>query len=171
MQPKREIIVVAPDQYKDLARKLAHEMSKVQGIRAAVWSPRIFEDNEHTHAGDRYTISIGNDFENSVAEGMISCVGWVYNKGGSCYKYDGSKAVLFGKVQNCTKEIIKNGSINYKDIVKIIISPTLFASSVFKKYQNKKSIEEDIRSLHEKTRLAINYFLSDCFNEWIGISK
>lgn len=173
MLPKREIIVVAPDQYKDLARKLAHEMSKVQGISAAVWTPRVFEDNEHMHAGDRYAISIGNDFENSVAEGFISCVGWVHNKGGSCYQFDGAKAVIFGKVQKRTKEIIKKGSINYKDIIMATISTTALGnvSKILKKYQDNKSIEAEIGSLYEKTQLASNYFLSECFEKWIGISR
>lgn len=71
MNGSKEIIVVAPDQYKDLARKLSHQISKVPGCNGAFWNIKQFEDNEFQLRGNRYAIFIGNCDEKSLTNDFL----------------------------------------------------------------------------------------------------
>jgi hypothetical protein len=97
MNFKKEIIVVAPDQYKDIGRKLSHDISKVNGCNGALWSIKQFEDNEFQLGGNRHVIFIGNKNENHLVKDFIEVISNINNKAGACFGFDGAKAVVFGE--------------------------------------------------------------------------
>lgn len=96
MNLKKEIIVVAPDRYKDIARKISHEISKVSGCTGAFWSIRQFEDNEFQLGGNRYAIFIGSPEENNLTKSFNNVVEKIINNYGACIGIDGPKAVVYG---------------------------------------------------------------------------
>jgi hypothetical protein len=93
-----DILVVAPDPYRYLARKLSHEIAKKTGLNAAYWTIKQYEDNEFQVGAARYVILLGNPDENPLTKDYLPTIGKnLINRYGACYGYDGSKAVVFGE--------------------------------------------------------------------------
>ncbi|MDD2557198.1 MAG: hypothetical protein PHH87_02790 [Desulfuromonas sp.] len=114
MNESKEIIVVSPDQYKDLARKLSHKISKVPGCNGAFWSIKQFGDNEFQLGGNRYAIFMGNADENSLTNDFLPVITNISNQAGACYGFDGTKAVTFGEgkleQKEAFKDVLKNSA-------------------------------------------------------------
>ena len=185
-----EIIVVSPDQYKDLARKLSHEISKTPGCNGAFWSIKQFEDNEFQLGGNRYAIFIGNSDENTITKDFLSVIKNLTNQAGACYGFDGTKAVVFGEGKLEQKE-------DFKDVLKKSIAIAAGANAfstvgasiavnfvvflpiswiwvplpiiLILNYFRRKKMEKELRT--EQTKAALTLFLSEHFDNWIGLKK
>lgn len=189
MNGTKEIIVVSPDQYKDLARKLSHEISKVSGCNGAFWNIKQFEDNEFQLGGNRYAIFIGNADENSVTKDFLSVIKNINNQAGACYGFDGAKAVIFGEGKLDQKKEFKDVLKKSADIAAgvgtfssvgagiaatsgaflpiswILLPGTIFIFSYFLR----KKMEKELRT--EQTKAALTLFLAANFDKWIGLEK
>jgi hypothetical protein len=97
MLGNKEIIVVAPKDYKSLARALSHQISKIQGCNGAFWTIEQYEQNEFQMGGIRYVILIGNPDENGLTKDFLPVIDTLHNRAGACFGYDGAKAVVFGE--------------------------------------------------------------------------
>jgi hypothetical protein len=92
----KNIIIVAPEQYQDLARKITHEISKQPGFTAAYWTIKHYADNEFQLTGNQYAVLMGNLDENRFTKDYLQVINNLKNLAGACYGYDGAKAVIFG---------------------------------------------------------------------------
>lgn len=97
----KEIIIVAPDAYKDCARALAHHISKQPGCNGAVWTIKQYEANEYQLGGNRYVLLMGNSEENGLTKDFLAVISNLQNLAGACHGYDGAKAVVFGEGSCC----------------------------------------------------------------------
>ena len=188
MNGAKEIIVVSPDQYNDLARRLTHEISKVPGCNGAFWSIKQFEDNEFQLGGNRYVIFIGNSDENAITKDFLSVISDVKNQSGACCGFDGTKAVVFGEGKLDQIEYLKDvlseseanaartktlgASMATTILVSLPISWALLGSSgvfAYKFIVLRKKKEKELRK--EQTKVALNLFLTNDFDKWIGIEE
>ncbi len=184
MFSNKNIIVVAPDKYKDFARELSHNISKQDECTSSYWSIKHYENNESTICGDQFVIFIGNHEENSLTKGFIKVIRNLKNNYGACYGYDGSKAVLFGEGKE--NQLSQIGLIRETAIASVgslgvstgigsaiavgfvaalpfaIIGGSIYAIySYFSKQRKLESLKE------EQTKLALTLFMSESFDNWI----
>ncbi len=97
MYPSKQIIVVYPDDYEDLALAMQHEISKVDGFDASAWSIEHYKQNAPTLSGRSYVIFLGTAEENKFTKTYQSQISRIVNINGACLGWDGSKAVIFGE--------------------------------------------------------------------------
>ena len=188
MQLTREIIVVAPELYKELARKVTHEISKLSGCNGACWTIKQYEDNEFQLGGRRHVILIGNPSENRITHDFLSAISNLKNRGGACYGFDGAKAVIFGEgileQQKIFKEVHeKSVAIVSQAGATSTLGACVAAASValtplgwtalpivgaFKMFKRKRT-EKQLRK--EQTKSALTFFLAEHFDEWVGLRK
>lgn len=179
---KKEIIVVAPDQYRDMARQLSHDISKQTTCNAAFWTIKQFEDNEFQTGGNRYAIFIGNKAENKLTSDFLPVIKNLTNRAGCCYGFDGSKVILFGTgdlddkkefekfVDQITPKLAGNDKSKGFNLAKIFLIIFIREFGIYKyilNYLNKRKAYEQFKK--DQTRLAIALFLIENFDEWIGI--
>ncbi len=186
MNGTKEIIVVSPDQYKDLARKLAHEISKVNECNGAFWGVKQFEDNEFQLGGSRYVIFMGNSDENPLTKDFLSVINKVNNQAGACYGFDGTKAVVFGegKLEQMDdfkgvlkkSEAIAAGTGSFSSVgATIAVTSVIFSTIVLMVTPYllvamfRKKRERVLRT--EQTKAALTLFLAEHFDKWIGLKK
>ena len=180
MYVTKEIIVVAPEQYKALARKLAHEISRAPGCNGAVWTIKHYEENEFQLGGNRYAILMGNSEENPVTKDFLPLITNLSNQAGACFGFDGSKAVVFGegKLEQVKdfKELIKTCTAN--SVRAAIAVPLVFILPLWPflpyilgpmYFWNKGKQERKLRM--EQTKAALTLFLTKHFDDWIGVKK
>jgi hypothetical protein len=128
----KDIIIVAPELYQNLARKLSHEISKkAGGFNGACWTIKQYEDNEFQLGGVRHVIFIGNVDENKLTKAYLPIiVDKLQNQAGACYGYDGSKALIFGegKLSQADEfQKLYKGLINTPSVGSILISLTVLS--------------------------------------------
>jgi len=188
MNGAKEIIVVSPDQYKDLARKLSHEISKVPGCNGAFWSVKQFEDNEFQLGGNRYAIFIGNSAENALTKDFLQVIKNVNNQAGACYGFDNTKAIVFGEgkleqkkdFENVLKKSVAIAAGTHASstvgtsiaVISVVFLPMtwiLLLWPILINYFFRKKKEQKLRT--EQTKAAMTLFLAEHFDEWIGLEK
>ena len=96
MFPSKQVIVVYPEDYEELAIALQHEISKVEGFDSAAWTIEIYKQNMPTLSGRSYVIFIGDAEENKFSKMYLPQISNIVNINGVCFGHDGSKAVVFG---------------------------------------------------------------------------
>lgn len=114
---KETIIVVTPEDYKPLARKLVHGISKHSEHDGTVWDIKQYEDSETTNSSFQYVIFLGNVNENKFTKDYLDIFDNIENKDGACYGYDGKKAIIFGEGDLSKKESFEKAQ---KERMKII---------------------------------------------------
>jgi hypothetical protein len=196
MSFKKEIIVVAPDQYKDLARRLVHEISKINGCNGAFWSIKQFEDNEFQLGGNRYAIFIGSPEENILTKGFKNVIDNVVNNSGACFGMDGTKAVVYGdgklrqdedindllnkskKVLREFKEMPWKGNCCFGLLCKgqkgenvglNIASASVIFSPV--QWVFNEITYSEIKLREDQTKAAMTFFLTEHFDVWAGLEN
>jgi len=184
MVTNKEIIVVASEEYTEFARKISHEISKLEGCNGANWTIKQFEDNEFQLGGDRYAIFIGNSDENKLTKDFLPVISNLKNKAGVSYGFDGTKAVAFGKgdldqekdFQKVLKEatvLAAGGTIGAGIMSTLFIMIPLLWSIMpgyfLFAYFNKKNREKKLRK--EQTKTALTFFMAEHFDKWVGIEK
>lgn len=97
MYPSKQIIVVYPDDYEDLALAMQHEISKVEDFDSSAWSIEHYKQNAPTLSGRSYVIFLGTAEENKFTKTYQPQISRIVNINGSCLGWDGSKAVIFGE--------------------------------------------------------------------------
>jgi hypothetical protein len=107
MFSSKQVIVVYPDNYEELAIALQHEISKVDGFDSAAWTLEHYKQNMPTLSGRSYVIFIGDAKENKFSKVYLSQISNIVNIKGACFGRDGSKAVVFGKGKLEQKGIFK----------------------------------------------------------------
>lgn len=184
----KNIVIVAPEQYSDLARKVSHEITNRGDFKCAYWSIDKFKDNEMTISSTQNVIFIGNQEENLYTKDYFECINSNLpdNKAGLFYGSNNSKAIVFGdgnleQVAEFKKlyKGIKNGEIKVEGMdsttnksYSYIVSGLLLGAIglglmfVFKKV-NKKNKENKLRK--EQTKLALALFLLTEFNKWLNV--
>ncbi|WP_156932863.1 hypothetical protein [Desulfonatronum lacustre] len=189
MLGKKNIIVVAPDKYKDFARELSHLISKKHGFSSSYWSVEHFEANECNLSGEQYAIFIGNPDENSLTEAYLRVIGNISSKYGACYGYDSSKAIVFGEgkeeqlqlvnqINNSIKGILSlEGSTSNENRSEIlvfidIIDDLLKKTNPVYYYIQKYFLNGQLDELkNQQLKLAILTFLNEEFNDWTSVEN
>ena len=191
MNGKKEIIVVSPSQYWDLARMLTHKISKAPGCNGLLWKIKRFEDNECQIGGNHYVLFIGNSDENVITKDFLPVIKNVNNQAGACYGFDGTKAVAFGEgkleqydaFQGIVKkslDIAEKASASSNVGADIAVaframlpSPILllFDFILRKKKDKDKRIKKEKELRKEQTEVALTLFLAEHFDNWIGLKK
>lgn len=97
MYPGKQIIVVYPDEYEDLAIAMQHEISKVEGFDCSPWSIEHYKQNTPQLSGRSYVVFLGTADENHFTKAYQSQIFNIVNINGACLGWDGSKAVIFGE--------------------------------------------------------------------------
>jgi len=108
----KNIIVVADDEIKKSGRKFVHLLSKIENTKVTLYSPKIYEDNEHQITGNNHIIFLG---KNKVSDDFFSVISSWKNKKGVFWGYDNKKAIVYIKDSNFSeKEVNKElkSSIN-----------------------------------------------------------
>ena len=190
MLTNKDVIVVAPNQYKDLARKLSHEISKKGGFNGACWTIKDYEDNEYQVGSVCPVILLGNADENKLTKDYLPLVGdQLLNRAGACFGYDGSKAVIFGEgkleqvedFQKLFKELLSTRPtavmLAQFTILAAILGPvgipiaalqTALARVFYKTLDNRAKKQKLLR---HQTEVAVTLFLTDKFDQMVGIKK
>lgn len=96
MYASKQIIVVYPDDYEDLALAMQHEVSKVDSFDCTAWSIEHYKQNAPALSGRSYVAFLGTSDENRFTKTYQSQVSRVVNINGACHGWDGSKAIIFG---------------------------------------------------------------------------
>jgi len=177
----KDIIVVAPEQYRDLARKLSHEIAKKTGLDGSYWTIKQYEDNEFQIGAARYVILLGNSDENTLTKDYLPIIGEkLINRSGACFGYDGSKAVVYGEGRLDQFEEFLKVILELKDNPKTAGVTVVFSSilgvmflsglvySTWKVLSNKN---KRMRLLRSQTEIASTLFLTETFDEMAGIKK
>lgn len=186
----KEIMVVSPDQYKDMARRLSHEISKVPGCNGANWNVKQYEDNEFQLGGNRYAIFIGNSEENTLTRDFLQVIKKTTNQAGACFGYDGTKAVVFGegKLEQLEdfKDVFKKSNAILAEKAPVNVGagiagaaiafgslPLFFISvplAIIVNYiSSRHKREKELRT--EQTKAALTIFLTEHFDKWIGLES
>jgi hypothetical protein len=187
----KQIIIVAPEQYQDLARKITHEISKQPGFNGAYWTIKHYADNEFITGGKSYVVLMGNSDENRFTKTYLGEIKNLNNHSGACYGYDGSKAVIFGegkleyevdfqkfiKKWTSIKDNPSKGTVGQTlgfvgaALVSSLL-PTLpeflIAPSVIYYFVRSAKVKK-LKSA--QAMIALTLFLDECFDEWVGIKK
>lgn len=186
MLTNKGIIIVAADQYKDLARKLQFEISKKE-IKAQFLTVKQFEATEPTLSGTQYVILLGNSDENTLTKAYLPIIGAkLTNRAGACFGYDGSKALVFGEgkldqveeFKNLVEELTSHPKMagalaiflstffTGLGVLTLTFAPFIYLSSKFIGYQAKKR-----KLLRHQTEVALSLFLIESFDQMAGIKK
>ena len=156
-------MVVAPDEYADIARKLVHIISSKDDFSSAFWTIKKYKDNEQTIRGSQYVIFLGNEDQNELTKDHLQVIKLEHDKGGVCYGYDGTKAVMFGTgkklgfLEFLYSEIIMTNIISF-----VAPSP---GSMVLRYLKQKKDMEQLSKN---QTELAVDLFMNRRFEEWVS---
>lgn len=97
MFPSKQIIVVYPDDYEDLALAMQHEISKVDDFDCSAWSIEHYKQNAPQLSGRSNVIFLGAVDENRFTKMYQPQISRIVNLKGACLGWDGSKAVIFGE--------------------------------------------------------------------------
>ena len=190
MLTNKDVIVVAPNQYKDLARKLSHEISKKGGFNGACWTIKDYEANEYQVGSLCPVILLGNADENKLTKDYLPLVGdKLQNRAGACFGFDGSKGVVFGEgkleqvedFQKLFKELLST-----RQTAVLLVSFTILAailgpvgisiaalSAAFGKvfYKTMDNRTKKQKLLRHQTEVAVTLFLTVAFDRMVGIKK
>ena len=96
MYPSKQIIVVYPEDYEDLALAMQHEISKVDSFDCTAWAVEHYKQNAPTLSGRSFVIFLGTAEENRFTKTYQSQISRIVNINGACHGWDGSKAIVFG---------------------------------------------------------------------------
>ena len=182
----KEIIIVAPEQYQDLARKITHEISKQPGFNGAYWTIKHYADNEFQLGGNRYVVLMGNPDENRFTKDYLPVITNLQNKAGVCYGFDGVKAVIFGEgkleQEKDFKEVLKKCAglgaagtaglsvgatlaVGFVPLITSILWPAAVVYYLVYRSAKAKKLRQD------QTKAALTLFMAECFDDWAGIIK
>ncbi len=186
MFSSRQVIVVYPKNYEELAIALQHEISKVDGFDSAAWTLEHYEHNMPTLSGRSYVIFIGDTEENRFSKIYISQISNIVNINGACFGRDGSKAVVFGEGKLEHKVAFEEFKANLDyvhlassaSVGSIVGSAFLFAVPLLPVvvswalgglgYQVVKYFKDKRKVLrYEQTKLAIYNFLVTELDAWV----
>ncbi|CAB3845373.1 Uncharacterised protein [Achromobacter sp. 2789STDY5608615] len=184
----KQIIVVYPANYEDLAITLQHELTKVDGLDSAAWTVEHYQQSAPALSGRSFVIFIGNSEENRYSKFYLESMPKIVNLKGACFTRDGSKAIVFGEgqiEQRAAFEKLKS-ELGYGPRVGGIIGAAVgsgfltaaplavggvFGVLGFLGYRAAKYFkgESDAKKLrHEQTKLAIYSFLLTELDDWLG---
>ena len=148
----KNIIIVADDKIKKSGRKFVHILSKSENIKAILYSPKMYENNENQITGNNYFIFLG---KNKVSQDYISIItSWKKNKG-VCWGYDNKKAMIYIENSDFSEEeIIKEIKRAQKSLIAsglwgipwVVFFPSLLPFDLFKvivKINEKKKIIQE----------------------------
>lgn len=96
MYQSKQIIVVYPEDYEDLALAMQHEVVKVDSFDCTAWTIEHYKQNAPTLSGRSYVIFLGAAEENRFTKTYQSQISRIVNINGACHGWDGSKAIVFG---------------------------------------------------------------------------
>ncbi|WP_147402582.1 hypothetical protein [Pseudomonas aeruginosa] len=192
MFASKQVIVVYPENYEELAIALQHEISKVNGFDSAAWTLEHYKQNMPTLSGRSYVIFIGDAEENRFSKIYLSQISNVVNVNGACFGRDGSKAVVFGEgklEQKGDFEAFKN-NLSYGKVASVsggaigtavgsaflVAAPLVSVLAVggaigglgyrVVKYFKSKNEAKVLR--YEQTKLAIYNFVVTELDAWVG---
>lgn len=95
------IIIVTTDSHAEIARRLAHDISKKPEHEATYWSIKHYKDNEASLGNKNYLIFIGDKDENIFTKVYMPLINNITIKNHACIGYNGTKAVIFSDNLEC----------------------------------------------------------------------
>jgi hypothetical protein len=179
MLKTKNIIIVAPEIYSGIARKLAHQISKKKNLNSTFWSIAHYKNNESQMSFSQNVIFVGNPEENELSKDFSEIINEIKNEAGVCYGFDGNKAIVYGEGKlhqiedaYASANTIKVGGFltvgsNIASSLFLYTLPFLISMMVYKFFSEKKKKE---KLLKNQTKLAITNFLIKDFDIWLGIS-
>lgn len=171
---RTEVIVVAPEHYSSLARRMVHEISKHQDTKAVFWTTSKYNANEPTQSGDRPVIFIGNADENKFTESYLECIDELKEDDGAVYGSDASRAIIYGKgsldknyfdIVREGKFVIAGKSISLSSAIPFA-APLVVGGAGYKYYKLKK---EDQKHRANQVDHGIKLFLDEALEDWLEI--
>jgi len=182
MFPSKQIIVVYPKSYEELAIVLHHEISKVDGFDSAAWTIEHYKQNMPIISGRSYVIFIGDAEENRFSKMYLSQISNVVNINGACFGKDGTKAVVFGEGKLEKKgafEAFKKGlgygqaasgamggAVSAAFLIGVSVFPIAVGGVLGYQYFKSKSEEKELR--YDQTKFAIYNFVLTELDVWVG---
>jgi hypothetical protein len=183
----KNIIVVYPEIYEEIALTLQHELSKVDGVDSTAWTINHYKHTLPTLSGRSHIIFIGNAEENQYSKIYLSNKPNVVNLKGACFSCDGSKAVVFGEgklEQKVAFEELK-AKLGYggaSGTLGIIIGGSMLSTlpivvaaaagglgyKAVRYYQDKNEAKA-LR--YEQTKMATYNFVLTELDDWFGLEK
>ena len=184
------IVIVAPEEYSDLARRISHEISKLDRFNSTYWTISQYKANEITTSNRQFAIFIGGTKENDLTKEYLPIMQSNHpgNSAGIFIGFNASKAIVFGegnlsqayefiKLYNIIKKRnieIDDKNSNKNDLLSFSVAALVLGligisfMSLFK-FISKKKKEKKLRKA--QTELALAIFLMDEFNDWTKIEK
>lgn len=183
----KQVIVVYPESYEDIALTLQHELSKVDGVDAAAWTINHYKQTLPTLSGRSHVIFIGDVEENRYSKMYLATMPSIVNLKGACFARDGSKAVVFGEgklEQKAAFEALKEklgygaASSTLGFIVGssfIATLPIVAAGAVgglgYQAIRYFKDKREAKTLRYEQTKMAIYTFVLTELDAWFGLEE
>lgn len=188
MFSNKQVIVVYPDNYEDIAITLNHELSKVDGVDSAAWTIEHYKQTLPTLSGRSHVIFIGGVEENRYSKTYLASMPNIVNLKGACFARDGSKAVVFGEgklEQKTAFEALKrqlgygaaSGTLGFAVSNAFITALPIVAvggaigglSFQAVRYFRDKSEAKALR--YEQTKMAIYNFVLTELDAWFGLQE
>jgi len=184
----KQVIVVYPETYEEIAITLTHELSKVDGVDSAAWTIEHYKQTLPTLSGRSHVIFIGDVEENRYSKMYLATMANIVNLKGACFAHDGSKAVVFGEgklEQKAAFEALKqklgygaaSGTLGFTVGSAFITTIPFVAAGALGglgllqvvRYFQGKSEAKALR--YEQTKMAIYNFLLTELDAWLGLQE
>lgn len=191
----KQVIVVYPEVYEEIAIALQHELSKVDGVDSAAWTIDHYKQTLPSLSGRSHVIFIGDVEENRYSKMYLATMPNIVNLKGASFARDGTKAVVFGEGKleqkaafEALKETLGYGiasgnlgwivSRSFLATVPIVAlsGPTIVAAGTVVglgyqavRYFKNKSEAKALR--YEQTKMAIYNFILTELDAWFGLEE
>jgi len=184
----KEILVVAPRQYKDFAAQLAENISKQPGCKGVLCTTKQYENKEFQLGGNRLAILIGDGDENPATKASLPGIRNLRNDAGACFGFDKTTAVAFGEGKLVQREdfqrvlekcaTILAGTEGFSSLgvslaaASIIFVPkNILMPGLVKLATKVRQKEWEKRLKTEQTKAALTLFLAKHARAWAGLTK
>ena len=184
----KEILVVAPGQYKDFAAQLAGNISKQPGCKGVLCTPKQYESKAFPLGGSRLAILIGDGDENPATKASLAGIRNLRNDAGACFGFDKTTAVAFGEgkleqredfqkvLEKCAA--ILAGAEGFSSLGvslaagSIIFMPkNILMPGLVRLAAKVRKSEWEKRLKAEQTKAALTLFLAKHARAWAGLTK
>lgn len=184
----KEILVVAPGQYKDFAAQLVENISKQPGCKGVLCTPKQYENKEFQLGGNRLAILIGDGDENSATKASLPGIQNLRNDAGACFGFDKTTAIAFGEgkleqredfqkvLEKCATILagaqgVSSLGVSLAAASIIFLPKKILMPGLVKLVTKVRQKEWEKRLKTEQTKAALTLFLAKHARAWAGLPK
>ncbi len=188
MLESKEIMVVAPETYAEIARQLAQTISDQPGCNGTFWTTKQAEQQELQLGDNRRAILLGEAAENPLTKASLPRITNLQNHAGACFGFDAATAVAFGEgkleqreafqkvLEKCATLLagakgLPSLGVSLAAAAVIFLPKNLLMPGLVKVATQVRQKEWERRLRTEQTKAALTLFLAEHVHAWAGLLK